>query len=286
MAEAQAGHQEAPAGNTDQRARTWCVTLNNPTQEDQTHWTQRVCADRFGKLRFWVFQEEMGENGTRHLQGVFCWENAKKFGQVKSALGIRCHIEVCHNAKASIKYCSKRETRVGRVYSNLKLEGSIKDPMYMIPYKQWQHEMEAWFLGEPDDREIRWYYDFDGGAGKSTFLKHLMIKYPGQILLAGGRARDMAFLARSAGNYRMVCVNLARGDFEKVSYKGLEMIKDGMIVSTKYECSVILTDTPHVCVMSNSAPNAHAMSADRWNIIDIGIPPEPVPVGQALGMIV
>lgn len=286
MAEAQAGHQGAPAGNTDQRARTWCVTLNNYTEDDLTHWTQRVCCDRFGKLRFWCFQEEQGENGTRHLQAVFGWENAKKFCQVKSALGIRCHIEVCHNIKASIKYCSKRETRVGRIFTNLALADKVRDPLYMVPLKKWQVELEDWFLSEPDDREIRWYYDVAGGAGKSCFLKHLMLKYPGQILLAGGRARDMAFLAKNMSNYRMVVINLARGDFERVSYKGLEMIKDGMIVSTKYECASLLTDPPHVCVMANVEPNIHAMSYDRWNIIDIGPPPEVIPLNVALGMAV
>lgn len=285
MAEAPQNHQEAPAGNTDQRARTWCVTLNNYTETDWTHWTHNVCGDRFGAIDFWVFQEETGENGTRHLQGVFRWKNAKKFAQVKSALGMRCHIEVCHNAKASIKYCSKVETRTGRLASNLKSvqQGRVRDPLYMVPLKKWQVEMEDWFLGEPDDREIRWYTDLEGGAGKTCFLKHLILKYPGQILLAGGRARDMAFLAKEQGDYRMVVVNLSRGDLNRVSYKGIEALKDGLMCSTKYECAQLVYNTPHVCVMANEDPNIHMMSYDRWNIINLSEPAEQIQVPNPPG---
>lgn len=102
-------------GNTNldpsTRSRYWCFTLNNYTEEDITNITILRCD--------YVFQEEKGENGTPHLQGILMFKNACSFRSVKKKIP-RAHIERCKNKLASIKYCSKPDTRVGEIYHRYK----------------------------------------------------------------------------------------------------------------------------------------------------------------------
>lgn len=89
------------------RGRNWCFTLNNYTPEEIKN-IQKIDADH-------VFQEEKGESGTPHLQGVVMFKNARTFKQVKMLIP-RAHIEPTKNKISSIKYCSKPDTRVGQIY--------------------------------------------------------------------------------------------------------------------------------------------------------------------------
>lgn len=50
----------------------------------------------------------------------------------------------------------------------------------------------------------------------------------------------------------------------------LFFLQDGQISSGKYESCVIPVMPMHVVVFSNTAPRIEMMSADRWNIVEIG----------------
>lgn len=92
------------------KSRNWCFTLNNYDQKDIDTLTQSSCK--------YIFQEEKGAEGTPHLQGLLCFDNAVSFNSIKKIIP-RAHIEPCKNKNASINYCSKGETRCGKVYSNV-----------------------------------------------------------------------------------------------------------------------------------------------------------------------
>lgn len=99
--------QTAGAG----KGRNWAFTLNNYKEVDINRLTS------FGGE--YVFQEETGENGTPHLQGLLIYKNAVSFNSVKKLIP-RAHIEKCKNKNASIRYCSKEDTRTGNIYENLR----------------------------------------------------------------------------------------------------------------------------------------------------------------------
>lgn len=93
------------------KKRCYTFTLNNYTEED----IEKIlaCGAKY------VFQEEKGEEkGTEHLQGILSFENAVSFNTVKKLLP-RAHWEVCKNKRASIIYCSKENTRNGRMWHTL-----------------------------------------------------------------------------------------------------------------------------------------------------------------------
>ncbi len=96
-------------GNT--RSRSWCFTLNNYTQLEINN-----IITQFTPAFLYMFQEEIGKNKTPHLQGVVKWKYATSFQKMKK-INKRFHIEKCRDIKASVLYCSKKETRSGKQWS-------------------------------------------------------------------------------------------------------------------------------------------------------------------------
>lgn len=96
------------------RSRSWCFTLNNHTVEN---WSQLSHPDfLICGIKKIMIQEELGENGTPHIQGFLMFKQQVDFSKVK-ALIPKAHIEKSRNPAASIKYCSKQDTRSGLRYS-------------------------------------------------------------------------------------------------------------------------------------------------------------------------
>lgn len=57
-------------------------------------------------------QFEVGEQGTRHLQAVLVFGKRKRLSQVASMFRGGAHVEVAHDAMASVVYCTKETSRV------------------------------------------------------------------------------------------------------------------------------------------------------------------------------
>ncbi len=93
-----------------QSYRAWFMTLNNYTKEDIDTLTQ----PRTNLLKY-IFQEELGKNGTPHLQGSFYFKNAIGLKTLKE-LNSKAHWEKAKNWEACINYCSKKESRNGKIY--------------------------------------------------------------------------------------------------------------------------------------------------------------------------
>lgn len=99
---AQKSDTEVERGNT--KARSFLLTINNPREDDKKNLEE--CGSDY-----LIFQLEKGEQGTEHYQAFLYFKNARSFASIKKKFP-RAHIERARNAKASIKYCSKEDTRV------------------------------------------------------------------------------------------------------------------------------------------------------------------------------
>ncbi len=94
-------------GLGNSRNRNWAFTTNNYTKEDI-----EVLLTQFTLAKLYIFQEETGENGTRHLQGTVGYANARSFKSMRK-LHPGTHWEKCINLAASCRYCNKEDTRTG-----------------------------------------------------------------------------------------------------------------------------------------------------------------------------
>jgi len=82
------------------------MTINNPTTGDVVE----LIGDRTNPdFEYLIFQYEVGENGTFHLQGFIHYKNPRVMPKKKIP---RAHLEPVRCTAAAIKYCSKEESRV------------------------------------------------------------------------------------------------------------------------------------------------------------------------------
>lgn len=92
-----------------QRVRNWCFTWNNPSLAPDE---LLQCLPTWPHLRYIVWQEERGENGTRHYQGYSEWLKAMTVAGL-SKLMPGSHWEPRRGTQKQAKdYCTKFDTRV------------------------------------------------------------------------------------------------------------------------------------------------------------------------------
>lgn len=274
--------------------RGWILTINNPTEEiiDTIDNLEESVKDLIG-------QHERGEQGTLHIQLFINWKSPRTFNSMKN-LFPSAHIEVAENSIKSAKYCCKEDTWENElpawyivnspmIKKALENDGTMEqgtestliakdcsDPMDGLELRDWQLKLLEKIEEEPNKREVIWYYDPVGGNGKTTLAKHLMLTRKDTILCTGS-TKDSKFIVAEWMKHtqcnrspRVIMYDVARcQDSEKVSYQTIEDLKNGLFLSTKYECKTVVYNTPHMIVFSNQLPNLDKLSMDRWNIIHL-----------------
>lgn len=87
------------------QSKYWCFTLNNYTEDDE----QRLAElSEDGRVSYLVIGREVGESGTRHLQGFISFASRIRFGAVKTAIGGNPHVESTRGTPyQASEYCKK-----------------------------------------------------------------------------------------------------------------------------------------------------------------------------------
>lgn len=240
----------------------WCFTYNNYDVER----LERL-ADTFKKYcRGFVFQEETGESGTKHLQGYIAFQKRRRPSELK--LDPKIHWEKCRNPAASIEYCQKEETRTGkRILWNVKRKVEIRIIKDLYP---WQKDVEEIVKGEPDARKLYWIWEPEGNTGKTEMCRYLVVKH--NALILAGKAADMKFGIMKHlknNNLDVLVFDVPRTMEKYLSYSGVEEAKNGIFFSSKYESGMVNYNPPHVFIFSNFYPDVGKFSADRWVICTI-----------------
>ena len=137
---------------TMSRARNWCFTLNNPSIHEILKLEQLY--DDHGEsagVRYLIFQQETGQEGTPHVQGFISLEKQKRIKQLKTLVGDRAHLEMARGTpQQNIDYCSKTETAV---------EGTLRQYGEPPPPQRKRSDLEdfkaAVLGGERDVKRLR-----------------------------------------------------------------------------------------------------------------------------------
>lgn len=109
--------------------KKWFFTMNNYNNSDID-----TLKSKFDEIcEKYVFQEELGANGTKHLQGSIVLNKKMRWSEFKLPNSI--HWEKTNNETASFDYCCKNETRNGEIYTK------NYDPIKYIP-------IENFFFGK------------------------------------------------------------------------------------------------------------------------------------------
>lgn len=133
----------------------------------------------------------------------------------------------------------------------------------------WQSEVNEILQLDPDDRTILFIVDEEGGKGKTWFQRWYLSEHPEDAqILSVGKRDDVAHAIDPQKSVFMF--NIPRNGMEFFNYALVEMIKDRLVFSPKYESRMkVLDKNPHVLVFCNEEPDLTKMTEDRYHIIRV-----------------
>lgn len=271
MNRADRAEESADLGNTDIKVSRqepqyvyWFLTWNNyPEQIEQIEQWINVMKH---ECDWFVIQEEVGESGTPHLQGSLKLKKRQRRTQL-SRINTKVHWEPTKCLFKANEYCSKEATRNGQQW----IHGiELPKPLKLHEPRGWQLEVMDIIRTEPDERTIHWFWEPNGKVGKSVFAKYLVAKH--NALVVNGKSRDIFHaLAKNPTKRELFVCDVPREAFDYINYGAIEMIKNGLVFSGKYEGAQLIFNCPHVIVFANQPPNTDTMSMDRWHIVQIAV---------------
>jgi len=140
--------------------------------------------------------------------------------------------------------------------------------------RKWQKGVADKFTEPADmfDRKINWFWETEGGVGKSVLCKYF-VDQKGAIIISG-KGNDCLYaiqqyvMANGEGP-EIIIMDIPRSVGEYVSYNAIESAKNGCFFSGKYEGGMVRYNTPHIIVFSNEEPEWDKMSHDRWTIFNL-----------------
>lgn len=147
------------------------------------------------------------------------------------------------------------------------LETTREPPEFQQPlWRRWQHDTINLLYGPPHPREILWFVDFEGSAGKSFFVRYLATHLGGLPLSSGRHDR----ILEAWQGERIVCFDFSRdvssADVDRAPYACIEAIKNGIVFSGMYGKPPKIFSIPHILCFSNFDPDRAKFSFDRWNV--------------------
>lgn len=248
--------------NSNTKVRAFCITINNPIKDDH---------DVIRSFEKYVYQLEKGENGTVHIQGLIYNKNPMSFESLKKKL-VRAHIEKCRDMEASIKYCSKEDSRIEGPF----VKGfTIPKPLNILKESQlykWQNKVIDLIndhIRNNDDRTIYSILDIKGNIGKTALCRYIVGSgLFNSIYISSGKACDIKFALAQYKNLDdlVILFDLPRSVEEYVSYQAIEEVKNGIYLSTKYESKMILHNSPFIIIFHNFELQYDKLSKDRWKV--------------------
>jgi len=259
--------------NTKSRSRYWFLTWNNYTNDWLTKLTTGLGAES------WVLQpEKCPTTGTPHIQGILQFKSQKAFETLHKEIK-QVRWERVRSKEAAIRYCSKLETKDGKTeIHGFQLPKKLIDPMEGKTLQEWQEKIINIIKEKPDDRKIHWFWETQGGIGKTSLAKSICIKNKSAIYICGN-ASDIKYAICSMGEGPEIVIwDIPRSIKNNIDYSALEQVKNGIFFSTKYESGQMIFNIPHIIVFANDPPKNGELSSDRWDIHNIthisgGIPP-------------
>lgn len=246
----------------------WCFTWNNYKESDIGQLLDYLY--EFSKV--FQFQEEIGKNGTPHLQGHLILKTKIRFTGLKKIFN-EVHWEPTRDTEKATKYCLKEESRNGRQWEYPeKIKIKVIDEKKLRPCQQTMFDLT---FEKPNDREIHWFYDPIGNSGKTSLFKMLVVNYDVHYIM-GGKASDILhIISEKIENrsppieYEIFLFDFPRCQERRVSYTAIESIKNGIWTSTKYEGKQMVINSPQIIIASNWLPDRDQLSEDRWKIYHI-----------------
>lgn len=283
---------------TRNRAQRWCFTINaRPGAHDSV--TLESLEEQAGRLMdilepsVFIYQIELGDAKTAHVQGYCEWRWQKDFTFLKS-VSRHVHWEKAKaNRAKNVEYCSKPEGSLRGpwmkgVRISIPEEGKTAEEVMLAAGKQpyrWQYAVLNLAEEKPHDRTVYWFWEPTGCVGK-TFLCKCLVQTrswfygavhgrgAGRDVLYGiakflGKGSDARPSGSGGGRGRGpragepepddptldgVLIDVPRSVVE-LDMNVIEQIKNGLFFNGKYESQMVSYKIPHVFIFANRPPS-------------------------------
>lgn len=107
------------------------LTLNNPDAIEEEDWIKAHQEDE--RIRYFIFQLEVGDLGTPHFQGYVEFKNPIRIGGIKLIFGDRVHIDKARGSqKQCIAYCSKEDRIEGPWEFGHRAKGDLSQAVDLV----------------------------------------------------------------------------------------------------------------------------------------------------------
>lgn len=265
-------------------SRHWDFVVNNYTDAD----VEKIISSSSSTYPIIVFQDEIGETGTRHLQGVLSFAVGEKGRPLVEWVHIMGHGRMSWRKVKSIKhtrkYCCKDKDRYNghsqdvakpvRYFRGWKKPRDLEIIEYNILWDKQKAIVDM--FAEPEDarfgRNIYWFWESVGNWGKSIIVAHL-IDCRGALMLSG-KTNDIfyaisCYVDRVGEGPEIIVLDIPRSHLHYVNYTAIESVKNGRFFSGKYEGGMVQINRPHIICFANEPPNIDTMSHDRWKIREL-----------------
>jgi Putative viral replication protein len=276
------------SNNTNTRAKHWCFTLNNYTNEHLTTLRNALARENTPKITFLLFGREVApDTQTPHLQGFVSFQEKTRRNQILRILP-QCHLSSARNIPASIEYCKKEgdyeefgdsplthlenrghrtdldafktsveegTTDLSKLYSEHS-EVCAKYPSFVRSYLHLK-------APKPHPRHIVFIIDHTGNAGKTWYAQYYCSLHENAQYILPGKKADMAHLLSL--HVRVIFIDCPRSkQGEQIQYNFLEECKNGVVFASKYESVNKYLKPLHVVVLLNEIPDETKLSKDRY----------------------
>lgn len=222
--------------------------------------------------------EEAPTTKTPHFQGAAKWKNQVRGSTLTKRF---TGIWVQRLADWDCTYGTKDETRIGGPWAIGTI--AIRRPLKSLREDQlYQWQLNLWeVLKAPceEDRIVNWFWEYTGKVGKSAFARFVRDQLgEGSVLLLDGRPNDMFYQVAQVirpdkgeqlAEVQVIFMDFERGEEANIQYDVLGKLKNGWVTSTKYQSRDVRFPPVHVVCFANFPPRLDAISADRWNIVEI-----------------
>ena len=159
-----------------------------------------------------------------------------------------------YDSAAKLVYSIRQQNESFKSYQNCKLSN-------------WQFKIFQILIAQPA-REVLWVCDDVGNRGKTFLCQFLRVLYNYFISDGVLCCRDLGYMLPET--FDGILFDVSRSTKKDFQYEVLESAKNGYMVTGKYEGRVRNFGKVPVAVFANFLPDLTMLSADRWNIVELG----------------
>lgn len=243
-----------------------------------------------GWAKKYCFQLEITDTKKLHFQGKFSLIKKRRFPMIKKKFkelpkGTPLHcMRLSPSHVTVMDYVTKQDTRVEGPWADTDPEPpyiprQIREIKSLRPFQQnIIDNVDIW-----DTRHINLVYCPKGNKGKTILVGYLRAHGLARALPPVNDSKDFLRMVYCLPTSRCYIVDMPRAmkkDKLAQFFSAIETVKDGYAYDDRYTFKEKNFDCPNIWIFTNTLPNTHYLSSDRWKYWGINRKYELCPIHQ------